>query len=504
MPSISVNFSLDGDQSASCAQNLKQKEARFNTPPRSHVGHSTTPRAQRTISPYRRAVAAVDGTAIGLTLAISLVARLSLTGELSRISIQTLAFITVMACLWLLSLYFLGSYDPRFLGYGTEEYRRVASSTFMAFGLMASASFILKFDISRAFVLVSLPLGLVFLLIGRRAARVVLHRKRQRGEMLAKTLVIGTGAQVARLGQSLGFSRRSGFRVVACKAPPGPGYHDRVEWLSDVAEVITSQQIEVSVVAQSDLLDAGLMRDLVWSLEGHKVEVLVDPGITDVAAPRLSFRGAYDVALVHLDVPQFTGPKRLLKRSLDILIAGFAVVAISPLLLFLFVLVKSSSPGPGLFIQARVGQNGKPFRMIKFRTMQPGAEKLQDAVWGADNTSNNKCKNDPRVTSVGSWMRRWSLDELPQFFNVLGGSMSIVGPRPIQQGEAKTLVHWQDRRHLTKPGLTGLWQISGRSDTTWNERMKLDIEYIERWSPTLDLVVVLKTIRVVLVGQGAY
>ena len=461
------------------------------------------PRAERGDHWYRRTVLRVDVLAIAIALGATLVVRFTISGELRHLDIAVAGFLVMMAGLWLASLAVVGAYDTRRIGVGTEEYKRVAGATAIAFGLVATASFLASADMSRIFVAVAMPVGLVLLLLGRRSCRAVLHRMRAQGQHLAPTLVIGADGQRARLTHALDSSPVAGFRVVAHMALPPETGDARDAWFAAVSRTIDEQRIEAVAVAQRSELDPHFIRELAWRLEDPQVDLLVDPGIADIAGPRLSIRPAADIALVHLDEPQLTGPKRAIKRSMDIVGAGVALILLTPVLIVLSLLVRCTSRGPVIFTQIRIGQHGEPFRLFKFRTMVADAQEHQAEVWSMSDEA-NKAKADPRVTRVGRPMRRWSLDELPQFVNVLNGSMSIVGPRPIQAVEADTLQAWQGRRHLTKPGLTGLWQISGRADTSWDDRMRLDLEYVENWSPSLDFIIALKTIRVVLSGVGAY
>lgn len=452
---------------------------------------------------YRRNVLRIDVLAIAVALGATLIVRFAISGELRHLDVAVAGFLVMMASLWLASLAVVGAYDSRRIGVGTEEYKRVAGATAIAFGLVATTSFLANADMSRIFVAVAMPVGLVLLLVGRRSCRAVFHRLRAQGQHLAPTLVIGADSQRARLTHALDSSPVAGFRVVAHMPLPTATEGSRDDWFAAVSRTIEEQRIEAVAVAQGSEADPQFIRELAWRLEDPRVGLLVDPGIADIAGPRLSIRPAADLALVHLDEPQLTGPKRAIKRSMDIVGASLALMLLTPVMLVLCILVRCTSRGPVVFTQTRIGQHGEPFRLFKFRTMVADAQERQDEVWSASDAA-NKAKSDPRVTRVGRPMRRWSLDELPQFVNVLNGSMSLVGPRPIQVVEADTLQAWQGRRHLTKPGLTGLWQISGRSETTWDERMRLDLKYVENWSPSLDLIIALKTIRVVLSGNGAY
>ncbi|MCU1351407.1 MAG: exopolysaccharide biosynthesis polyprenyl glycosylphosphotransferase, partial [Acidimicrobiales bacterium] len=244
---------------------------------------------------------------------------------------------------------------------------------------------------------------------------------------------------------------------------------------------------------------------LSWHLEGHGIEVMVVPAVTDVAGPRITFRLAAGLPLVYLDEPHLGVVARTLKAAFDRTVALVATIALSPLLVVLALGVKLTSRGPVLFRQTRVGIGGREFRMWKFRSMVSDAEERLPEVLHLNEHSGIlfKVSDDPRITGVGRFLRRWSLDELPQLWNVLAGHMSIVGPRPPLPSEVEQYDARVRQRLRVKPGLTGLWQVSGRSDLSWEEGIRLDLEYIERWSLTLDLVLITKTLKAVALRHGA-
>jgi lipopolysaccharide/colanic/teichoic acid biosynthesis glycosyltransferase len=216
-------------------------------------------------------------------------------------------------------------------------------------------------------------------------------------------------------------------------------------------------------------------------------------------------RMAADLPLLHLDEPHLTGPKRAIKRSLDIVAGSLLLLLFTPFLIVAAIGTKLSSRGPVFYFQERVGRGGQIIKVAKIRTMHVGSDQNRDAVIGApDEAILDRYRKDPRITAFGRFLRRWSIDEMPQVVAVIAGSMSLVGPRPVLIDEMPLLGDADHRRHLTKPGLTGLWQVSGRKTVDWDERMRLDLDYVENWSPALDLVIVAKTIKAVLVGDGAY
>jgi exopolysaccharide biosynthesis polyprenyl glycosylphosphotransferase len=248
------------------------------------------------------------------------------------------------------------------------------------------------------------------------------------------------------------------------------------------------------------------LRKLAWELEKTDTDLCLAPALLDVAGPRTSIRSAAGLPLLYMDHPDLTGVRQAVKNLFDRLAAISALVLLDPLFLAIAVAIKLGDGGPVLFRQVRVGRNGRPFHMYKFRTMVANAEQ-QKAQLEARNEGNGeffKIKDDPRVTKAGSWLRRFSLDELPQLFNVLVGQMSLVGPRPALPEEAARYGDYVRRRLAVRPGITGLWQVSGRSDLPWEEAVRLDLRYVENWSFALDLQILWKTWSAVIRGAGAY
>jgi exopolysaccharide biosynthesis polyprenyl glycosylphosphotransferase len=245
---------------------------------------------------------------------------------------------------------------------------------------------------------------------------------------------------------------------------------------------------------------------LSWALEQRGVELIVSPGIIEVAGPRISVRPVAGLSLLHLERPAASGGPHLLKNVFDRVLGLALVIVLSPLLIGLALAVRLTSRGPVLFVQHRVGRAGKEFKMLKFRSMYVDAEqRLGDLHALSDgNAVLFKLRDDPRVTGLGKLLRRFSLDELPQLINVLRGEMSLVGPRPPLPQEVALYAADDTRRMLVKPGLTGLWQVSGRSDLSWEESVRLDLRYVDNWSMTLDLLILWKTVRAVVLGSGAY
>jgi len=276
--------------------------------------------------------------------------------------------------------------------------------------------------------------------------------------------------------------------------------------LHDVVEVVRRHGADAVAVTSASETAAVYLRSLSWQLEGSGIELLVSPGLIEVAGPRLHIRPFVGLPLLAIEEPVFTGWRRLLKGAMDRLCAALAILAIAPVMLAIAIAVRLSDGGPVLYRQVRVGVHGRHYTMYKFRSMVADADTQRDALLEHNEGSGLlfKMRQDPRVTPIGRWLRRFSLDELPQLFNVLTGSMSLVGPRPPLPQEVERYDTSIRRRLLVKPGLTGLWQISGRSELSWEESVRLDLRYVENWSLALDLLILWKTAAAVVRSRGAY
>ncbi len=418
-----------------------------------------------------------------------------------------LSFVVIIVVAWMVVLVLRGAYDTRILGVGSEEFKRVVGATAVVFGAIAIMAFGLKLDLSRGFVLITFAVGFVLLLVVRWALRAWLRHERRYGHFLHRTAVIGGGPSMSEIVDMLDRDPVAGFTVVdVIDEPPADVSEEGLDhWLDEVMTRITLEDADTVAVAGSQALGHSVVQRLAWRLEGPRIDLLVAPTVGDIAGPRVTMRMAADLPLLHLDEPHLTGPKRAIKRTLDIVIGSLLFLVFLPFMLVAAAAVKLTSRGPVLYFQQRVGRGGQIIRVAKIRTMYVGADAAREQVIGApDAAILDRYKGDPRITPVGRVLRRWSIDEMPQVVAVISGSMSLVGPRPVLVEEMPLLGDADHRRHLTKPGLTGLWQVSGRKDVDWDERMRLDLDYVENWSPALDLVIVAKTVKAVLMGDGAY
>jgi exopolysaccharide biosynthesis polyprenyl glycosylphosphotransferase len=405
-----------------------------------------------------------------------------------------------------------GAYSERVYGTGSDEYRRVGRAGFLLLALVSFLSYAAALDLSRIFVAIAIPALTVVTLIGRYAARGRLRRLRAAGRCTKRVVVVGRGGAVLELAGRLQREHYTGLDVVAaCVTPADRGRVAEqtgvpVGGLDDVLSLAAEVGADTIAVTSASETAAQYLRQLSWQLEGTGIELLVAPGLIEVAGPRLHIRPFEGLPLLSIEQPSFEGWRRLIKHGVDRAVAAVALLVLAPVLLALALMVKLTSPGPVLYRQERIGLNGKSFTMLKFRSMVKDADRQLDDLRG-DNISDGllfKMRSDPRVTPVGRILRRLSLDELPQLLNVLRGTMSLVGPRPPLPGEVARYDRSVSRRLLVRPGLTGLWQISGRSDLSWEESVRLDLRYVENWSLALDLVILWKTGRAVIRSHGAY
>ena len=414
----------------------------------------------------------------------------------------------LLPLLWVALLAGQRAYEPRFLGAGTDEFRRIGDAGLLLFVSIAVGSYAVDGDFSRGIVLIGVPTTIAGSLLARRLIRIRLHRSRAAGDGVNRVVVVGRADAAASLIESLDSHPEHGLKPVgACV--PSIDVEDRSPAVNITDEVLGSVERcaadVVAVVSHPDLSGTALRR-LSWALEERGVELVVSPGIVEVAGPRLSIRPVAGLSLLHLEAPPARGGRFVLKTAQDVVLGALLLVLFAPLLLAIAIAVRATSPGPALYRQTRVGADGKEFTIFKFRTMVVDADRRLVELTGRSDGNGVlfKMKRDPRVTPVGAQLRRFSLDELPQLINVVRGEMSLVGPRPPLPHEVAIYDDDAIRRLRVKPGMTGLWQVSGRSDLTWEESLRLDLRYVDNWSMALDLTILWRTVRAVTRGSGAY
>lgn len=423
----------------------------------------------------------------------------------------------VLAIAWWFMLGAWNSRQSRILGSGPDEYKRVAAASLWLFGLIAIVSYVLRIDTARGYVGLALPVGILGLLLGRWLIRQHLNVKRGQGRSMSRLLLIGGPGAVSHLASSLYRAKHAGYLPVAVYTPgveADSSFEERLGLkvmghkadtgsIMNALEACGADAVAVSAGVQ---LHPQTLRHLGWELAARNIGLIMAPALTDIAGPRIHTQQVAGLPLIHVTTPTLEAGQRVAKRLFDVAAAILLLILAFPAMLIVGILIKLDSSGPVLFRQERVGMEGAPFFMIKFRSMVVDAETRLEGLHHENEGSGPlfKIKDDPRVTRLGRVLRRFSIDELPQLLNVLSGSMSLVGPRPPLPREVDVYESDVRRRLLVKPGLTGLWQVSGRSNLSWQDSVRLDLYYVENWSLAGDLVIILKTVRAVFGSSGAY
>jgi exopolysaccharide biosynthesis polyprenyl glycosylphosphotransferase len=428
------------------------------------------------------------------------------------------AYSALIAILWLSTLAGFHARSTRIIGMGIEEYRRAVEASLWTFGAIAMAELLFKLEIARGYLAVALPAGVLGLVLSRWLGQQYVARKRVEGNYQTAVLAVGNSDAVAGLANELTRNPRDGFLIVGACIPGSRATSDERLLVRDGAIPIVGGETcdletmihkcgaDTLAIVGTEHLGVQEIRKLIWKLEPMGVELVVSPGVMDVAVSRLTMLPVAGLPLLHIEKPQYRGAERFQKRAFDLCFALAALAAALPILLVAAAAIKAGSRGPVFYSSERIGFGGKPFYMLKLRTMVEDADKKLESLLDSNECDGLlfKIRNDPRITPVGRVLRRFSIDELPQFINVLRREMSVVGPRPLLRMGAEEYESDSQRRLLVKPGVTGLWQVSGRSDLSWEDAIRLDLSYVDNWSMAADLVIIAKTMRAVFQREGAY
>ncbi|GAA1639268.1 sugar transferase [Catellatospora bangladeshensis] len=407
------------------------------------------------------------------------------------------------------SLALTRAYDKRHLYVGTQEYDRVMRAGLWLIASAAVGSYALELPTARSYVLIAPPAATAALVVTRFLIRKSLHRRRERGDCLRRVIVVGHELAIIGLTRQLCRERFHGLEVVGACVPRGsdgrvglPVYGT----FDDVAAAVRAAGADTVIVLSCPELDGHALRRMAWALERDEIDLIVASSLIDVAGGRTTIRPVDGLPMLHVEHPRLSGGSRVVKELMDRIGAALLLVVFAPLLLVTAMALRIDSAGPALFKQVRVGRDGREFVIYKFRTMYVDAEARLAELKHLNEHDGVlfKIRDDPRVTAMGRWMRRYSLDELPQLLNVLLGQMSLVGPRPPLPHEVAAYADDVRRRLAVKPGMTGLWQVSGRSDLPWEEAVRLDLRYVENWSMSMDLLILLRTLTAVARSSGAY
>jgi exopolysaccharide biosynthesis polyprenyl glycosylphosphotransferase len=415
---------------------------------------------------------------------------------------------------WIATLSAFHTRDSRVVGVGATEYKQVINASAVAFGILAICFLAFQVDIARGFFILALPLGVAGLVVERWFWRKWLLRQRHYGHYLARAIVVGSRRDIEYVVDQIEQKSGAAYHVIGAALENGSGRpiiagNRMVPVISDFSHVAAAAGAlgaDTVIVAGQPRGGSAFIRSLGWELESTSADLVLSSRLTDVAGPRIHFRPVEGLPLIHVEIPHFEGAKHALKRLLDLVASAVALVVLLPVFAAIALMVKLDSPGPVLFRQERCGRNEEKFQMLKFRSMVQSAERDRAAL-AANDEGNGilfKIRDDPRVTRIGRFIRKYSLDELPQLWNVLVGQMSLVGPRPPLPTEVECYESHVHRRLYIKPGLTGMWQINGRSNLSWEDSVRLDLYYVENWSLAGDLMIIWRTFKVMIQPVGAY
>lgn len=455
-------------------------------------------------------VHAIDATLITLSLTAVVAARGLLRIEATPADRAIQLGIPLIGLAWMILLQIFGSTNPRHLRAGATEYKRVVSASFSLAAMVGVGAYLLQTEFPRSVFLLAFTFGTAVLLLGRflrRRAMVALHT---RGIGVTPLLVAGDSGHVDAVAQVLRRETWLGYRVVGAvtsdRQQTTPAGLPILGQIDETVSLVDDLGVHGVIFAEGSFSTPADFRRTAWQLEAKDIQMIVVPAVSDVSAQRLEIRPVAGLPLMDVDRPQAIAATRWIKRTFDIVGSSLLLLAAAPVMALVALAIKLEDGGPVMFRQTRVGRKGQTFECLKFRSMVPDAEARLAALAASNEGAGPlfKMTKDPRITRVGRFIRRFSLDELPQFFNTFRGDMSLVGPRPALPSEVAQYDYDARRRLDVRPGLTGLWQVSGRSNLSWDDTVRLDLYYVDNWSLVQDLMILAKTARAVVGSAGAY
>ena len=417
----------------------------------------------------------------------------------------------LLPALWVSVLALTHGYERRLLFVGNEEYRLVLKAGVYLTTCMALLSYVFKADLARGYVLIALILTAQLSLLGRLLLRCRLHQARRDGRRMHRVLVLGHAPAVVETMAELHRRFHHGFQVIGACLPadqigPGAGELDVPVFgtFGGAASSAVAAGADTVMVLSCPELDGPMLRRLAWELERDDIDLIISSSLVDITADRVTVRPVDGLPMMHVEHPRLSGAPRLVKLLFDVTVAVLLLVLLCPVFLSVALWVKVDTGGPVFFRQVRVGRAGKLFRIYQFRTTKMHARHRAAAVRAPEHGGPFKLREDPPVTRFGRRLRRWSLDKLPQLINVLLGHMSLVGPRPPLHTEVER--HPQDmrRRLVVKPGMTGPWQVGGRSAPAWADTIRLDLRYVDNWSLSTDVAILIRTAYAVMRRLAAH
>ncbi len=419
----------------------------------------------------------------------------------------TVSYVVVLAVIgivWLAGLDAIDTRDHHIVGHGVLEYRRIVDSTIAVFAFTVAMAFFLGVEVSRLLLAVIFPVGLLLLLTSRWMWRQWLRRRQREGLYTHRAVIIGERQKVRHVAQQIRSSVDSGYTIVGVitDGVPSEGMPqlDVLGEIGSAERALDDASLDAVIIAGADELGPEMMRRLGYAIADRDLQMIMAPSLTDVAGPRLHSRPVAGLPLVHVDFPRMEGASRFLKRVFDLIGSVLLLLLLSPVFLITAIAIRVDGPGSIFYRQERIGRGGHTFGMRKFRSMVADADDQLASLLDLQGSSGIplfKVTDDPRITKIGRFLRKHSIDELPQLINVLRGEMSLVGPRPQRAAEVALYDDIALRRLAVKPGMSGLWQVSGRSSLSWEETIRLDLYYVENWSLTQDIVILFRTVRAV-------
>lgn len=476
---------------------------------------------------YVAALVAVDVLVMLLSLVICFAFNPGAYDTVTR-AMPIWAFLLAYCVIGLLCLAFAGAYHRHVMAEGYELYTKLINAAIFTIVLASCVAFMLNLQLPRTALIIAPLVGLVCELVARWMMRCLLHHHRRHGECKYATVIVGSSEGINKTLRLMRRNSALGYMPVAvCPIAPDPRMDDAYVVTNFVADpdiegadklrvlsfgsrfARTIERMGVQEVYIADVLsrDSKLLHAMSLAIESLGIELAISVSLADVGGHRLHLRNSAEQQVLIASLPQYRTTTYVIKRIIDIVLSAVALVVSSPIMLGVAIAIKLDDGGPVLFKQTRVGIHGKPFTMYKFRSMVTNAEEIKAKLAAESGQTDRfifKLKDDPRITKVGKFIRKTSLDEFPQFFNVFKGDMSLVGPRPALPDEVARYGSLYSTRLLVKPGITGPWQVSGRSDLSQEQSEFLDVSYIENWSITGDLAILAKTVMVVFRGTGSY
>ncbi len=420
-------------------------------------------------------------------------------------------FAVVILALWITALWWRGAYDTGQIGSGAPEFRRVADASVLTAGALGITAYLFQYPLPRGFFLSLFLIGIPALLLERFCMRELLKSLRRKGRFRSGVLIAGDERHILDLNAVIARENWLGLDVVGLLSA-GELNDPSLAMIPDLGtpdqclSAVQSTGASLVIFTEGSFARAAQFSLLARKLEYENAQLVVVPALTDISAARMTARTLAGVPLVFVEKPKAREARAWLKRAFDVVGAGLLLVAVLPIMCATALAIKLDDGGPVIFRQRRVGLGGATFDFLKFRSMIPDADSMLVDLAESNEASGAlfKIRHDPRITRVGRVIRRYSIDELPQLINVLRGEMSLVGPRPALESEVRKYEDHVNRRLAVLPGLTGLWQVSGRSDLSWDDTVRLDLYYVDNWSFTQDVIILLRTLRAVLHRDGAY